>query len=93
MSFDAIVTDGDNVHVFVGSEPKYSPSRLMQIIKSVTARKIFKQYLKIKNSYGVMKCGVMVDILETVEEGTTSGVIETMLKIGETKKKKQHISN
>ena len=42
--FDAIGTDGDHVHLFVGAEPKYSPSIVMQIIKSITARKIFKEF-------------------------------------------------
>jgi putative transposase len=46
--FDAIGTDGDHVHLFVGIEPKYSPSRVMQIIKSITARQIFKEYPEIK---------------------------------------------
>ena len=46
--FDAIGTDGDHVHLFVGAEPKYSPSRVMQIIKSITARKIFKEFPEIK---------------------------------------------
>ena len=27
--FDAIGTDGDHVHVFVGAAPKYSPSKMM----------------------------------------------------------------
>jgi len=36
--FDAIGSDGDHVHLFVGAEPKYSPSKVMQIIKSITAR-------------------------------------------------------
>ena len=38
--FDAIGSDGDHVHFFVGAEPKYSPSKVMQIIKSITARQI-----------------------------------------------------
>jgi putative transposase len=42
--FDAIGSGGDHVHFFVGAEPKYSPSKVMQIIKSITARQIFKQY-------------------------------------------------
>jgi REP element-mobilizing transposase RayT len=42
--FDAIGCDGDHVHLFVGAEPKNSPSRVMQIIKNITARKIFKEY-------------------------------------------------
>jgi putative transposase len=46
--FDAIGSDGNHIHLFVGAEPKYSPSRVMQIIKSITARQIFKQYPEIK---------------------------------------------
>jgi putative transposase len=57
--FDAIGTDGDHVHLFVGVEPKYSPSRVIQIIKSITARKIFKEFPEIKNSYRGVKCGVI----------------------------------
>ncbi len=46
--FDAIGTDGDHVNFFVGAAPRYSPSRVMQIIKSITARELFKQYPVIK---------------------------------------------
>ena len=42
--FDAIGTDGDHVHIFVGSEPKYAPSKVMQIIKSITDKQIFKSF-------------------------------------------------
>ena len=65
--FDAIGCDGDHVHLFVGAEPKYSPSRVMQIIKSITARNIFKEYLKLKNSFEVENYGVMEDTLEQLE--------------------------
>jgi putative transposase len=46
--FDAIGTDGDHVHLFVGAELKNSPSKVIQIIKSITARQIFKEYPEIK---------------------------------------------
>jgi len=46
--FDTIGTDRDHVHVFVGAAPKYSPSKVMQIIKSIIARELFKQYPDIK---------------------------------------------
>ena len=46
--FDAIGCDGDHVHLFVGAEPKHSPSRVMQIIKSITARNIFKEFPEIR---------------------------------------------
>jgi putative transposase len=42
--FDAIGTDGDHVHIFVGAAPRYSPSKVMQIVKSITAREFFKKF-------------------------------------------------
>jgi putative transposase len=46
--FDAIGTDGDHVHIFVGAAPRYAPSNIMQIIKSITAKKMFGKYPEIK---------------------------------------------
>jgi len=46
--FDAIGTDGDHVHIFVGAAPRYSPSKVMQIIKSITAREFFEKYSEVK---------------------------------------------
>ena len=62
--FDAIGTDGDHVHIFVGAAPRYSPSRVMQIIKSITAREFSKQFQKLRNSFGEVNFGVTVGILE-----------------------------
>ena len=46
--FDAIGTDGDHVHIFVGAAPRYSPSKVMQIVKSITAREFFKRFPAVK---------------------------------------------
>jgi len=48
LRFDAIGSDGDHLHIVVEGAPKYSPSQIMQICKSVLARMIFKQFPKIK---------------------------------------------
>jgi len=53
-----LACDGDHVHLFVGAEPKYSPSRVMEIIKSITARNIFKEYPEIKKQLWVENYGV-----------------------------------
>jgi putative transposase len=45
--FDAIGIEPDHFHVVVGAAPRYSPSRIMQIIKSITARQIFQDYPEI----------------------------------------------
>jgi putative transposase len=60
--FEAIGTDGDHVHIFVGSEPKFAPSRVMQIIKSIIAKQIFKDFLKPGKNFGAVNFGVMADI-------------------------------
>ncbi len=43
-----IGTDEDHVHFFVQSVPMYSPKKIVQIIKSITAREIFKQMPEVK---------------------------------------------
>ena len=34
----------DHVHLFVSSPPRYSPARVMQILKSVSARELFARF-------------------------------------------------
>ncbi len=43
-----IGSDGDHVHVLLISPPRYSPSRVMQILKSITAKKMFKKFPEIR---------------------------------------------
>lgn len=46
--FVEIGTDEDHVHFLVQSVPTMSPSKLIQLIKSVTAREIFKRCPEVK---------------------------------------------
>ena len=46
--FEAIGIDEDHFHVVLGAAPRYSPSEIMSIIKSWSARLIFKKYPYIK---------------------------------------------
>ena len=41
----------DHIHMLVESEPKLSPSRIMQIFKSISAREFFRRYPEIKRRY------------------------------------------
>lgn len=43
-----IGTDEDHVHFLVQSVPKYSPTKIITIIKSITAKEIFKRHPEIK---------------------------------------------
>ena len=46
--FNAIGYEENHVHIVVESAPRYSPSRIMQICKSILAIQIFKKFPKIK---------------------------------------------
>ena len=46
--FLEIGTDQDHVHFLVQSVPTYSPTKIVRIIKSITAREIFKRVPQVK---------------------------------------------
>ena len=54
IGFDIIYIDGDHVHFFIGAESKYSPSKVMQIIKSLISRKSFREYFEIKKGFWLL---------------------------------------
>jgi putative transposase len=41
--FLEIGTDKDHVHLLIQSVPTYSPSRIIQMVKSITAREVFRK--------------------------------------------------
>jgi len=46
--FDTIGTDGDYMHLFVNAPPRYSPSEIIRIVKTITGRKIVEKFPEIK---------------------------------------------
>ena len=48
INFLEIGTDQDHVHFLVQSVPTYSPTKIVRIIKSITAREIFKRAPQVK---------------------------------------------
>jgi putative transposase len=41
---DTMEVEEDHVHIFLESLPKYSPARVAQILKSISAREIFHRF-------------------------------------------------
>jgi len=44
MEIDTMEVMEDQVHVFLSAPPRYSPARVMQIMKSISAREIFARF-------------------------------------------------
>ena len=45
---ETIGFDEDHVHILMQAAPRYSPSRVIQIAKNVTARELFQKFPEIK---------------------------------------------
>jgi putative transposase len=48
IEFIEIGTDKDHVHFLIQSVPMYSPTKIIRIVKSLTAREIFKRAPEVK---------------------------------------------
>ena len=45
---DEIGFDQNHIHIFCGSYPSMAPMKILTIIKSITARKVFERFPKLK---------------------------------------------
>ena len=47
---DEVGFDQDHIHIFCGAPPRMSPLKVVSIIKSITARKIFEKFPELKKN-------------------------------------------
>ena len=48
LNIDTMEVMEDHVHVFVEAPPKYSPAEVVQIMKSISGREVFKKYPRLR---------------------------------------------
>jgi REP element-mobilizing transposase RayT len=75
-----IGTDKDHVHFLVQSVPVLSPSRVVQIIKSITAKEIFKHHPEVKKLLWGGKFWTSGFYLNTVGQYGNETVIKKYVK-------------
>ena len=51
MVIDEVGFDQNHIHVFCGAAPRLSPLRVISIIKSITAKKVFEKFPKLKKEH------------------------------------------
>lgn len=77
--FYALGVGPNHVHLFVGAPPKVAPAKVVQVIKSITARDLFLTFPQLKRQLwgGEMwKDGYYIG---TVGEGQTEAIIKNYL--------------
>ena len=87
--FESIGTDGDHVHILLGAVPRYAPSRVMQVIKSITARMFFKKYPEIKHELWGGEFWSDGGYIGTVGDGVTEDIIKRYIELHGTKYEKE----
>ena len=71
----------DHVHLFLLVPPKYSPSQVVQIIKSISARELFRSHPKLREElWGGELCGDGY-FVRSVGDEVTSEVIRRYIKL------------
>ena len=72
--------DEDHMHVLMQAAPRYSPSRVVQIVKSITAREMFKHFPEIKEELWGGEFWSDGGYIGTVGEGVNADVIRKYIK-------------
>ena len=80
MKFEIIGFDEDHVHFILQSVPKYSPSQLFRVIKSVTAIQLFKRHPDLKKELWGGEFWSDGGYVATVGEGVNADIIRTYIK-------------
>ena len=87
--FKAIGADGDHVHLFVGAAPRYAPSRIMQIIKSILARELFNRYPEIKKQLWGSEFWSDGGYIGTVGDAVTAEIIKNYIETQGTEEERE----
>jgi putative transposase len=77
---ETVGVDEDHVHILVQAAPRYSPSRIVQIIKSLTAREMFRSFPEIKKELWGGEFWSDGGYIGTVGEGANADIIRNYIK-------------
>jgi len=70
------VDNQDHVHVFASAHPAIAPAKLIQIIKSITAREMFREFPEIKKFLWGGAMWAIGYYVRTVSDGPLDNVIK-----------------
>ena len=70
----------DHVHIFLIAPPRYSPARVVQILKSISAREIFKKFPRLRKQLWAGELWNDGYFARTVGDKVTSDVIRRYIK-------------
>jgi len=85
---EGVGIDASHLHVFAGAHPSLSPAKLVQTIKSITARKLFQKYPDIKNFLWGGAIWAIGYYVRTVSDGPIDKVVKEYIERQNTERSK-----
>jgi len=80
MKFETIGFDEDHLHFLLQSVPKYSPSQIFRLVKSITARKLFEAHSDLKKELWGGEFWSDGGFVSTVGEGVNAELIRKYIQ-------------
>lgn len=95
-TIEAVGVDENHVHIFAGAHPAIAPAKLIQALKSITARELYKTYPEIKKYLWGGAIWAIGYYVRTVSDGPLDTVIKKYVheqgqKIKSTRKRKYQL--
>ena len=70
----------DHVHVFIEAPPRYAPAEVVQIMKSISAREVFKEFPKMRKTMWSGRIWGDGYFVRSVGDKVTSDIIRKYIK-------------
>ena len=80
IDFIEIGVDGDHVHFLIQSIPTFSPTKIAQIVKSITAREVFKRAPEVKKELWGGEFWTKGYFINSVSQHGNESVIQNYVK-------------
>lgn len=80
LNFETIGCDKDHCHILVKSKPRYSPSNVMRLVKSITAKMLFKKFEWIEEELWGGEFWSDGGYIGTVGEGVNAEIIRRYIE-------------
>jgi len=83
MVIDTLEVVEDHVHIFLEAPPRLSPSRIVQILKSISARELFRQFPRLRKQLWGGKLWSRGYFVRAVGDEVTGDVIRRYIEYHE----------
>jgi REP element-mobilizing transposase RayT len=80
IEFLEIGTDHDHVHFLIQSVPEHSPSEIIRVVKSITAKRVFAEHPEVKKQLWGGEFWSDGYFVSTVGKNTNESVIQEYVK-------------